>query len=268
MQFRQKALAKLQSPEELDIPVRFARPQGWFVLAVTLVLMGAGVFWAVTGTVTPQFSAPGVLTHGEGSYVLQSPLAGQVSAVYVKEGDTLSSGAPVLSLLRDGKTQTVRLLASGRITQLAAKIGAVVTTGTDLADVERVNSPHDPLLAVLYASESDAPTIPSGASVDLTVQGIPAHPYGTLRGKIVSVGRAPQTSAQITSFLGESDLGDAFAAHGEPVPVVVELKRSAATKSGYAWSAGHGPPFPVESTMVVSGAVHLSSQHPADWILP
>ncbi|ARX88421.1 hypothetical protein SMD44_07908 [Streptomyces alboflavus] len=41
MQFRQQALSKLQSPEELDVPVRYARPQGLLVLAVTLVVMAA-----------------------------------------------------------------------------------------------------------------------------------------------------------------------------------------------------------------------------------
>ncbi len=268
MQFRQKALAKLQSPEELDIPVRFARPQGWFVLAVTLVLMGAGAFWAVAGTVSPQLAAPGVLTHGEGSYVLQSPLAGQVSAVYAKEGQTLTAGAPVLGVVQGGRTHVVRALAAGRVTALAARIGAVVTTGTSLATVERVNHPDDPLLAVLYASQNSAPTIPSGARVDLTVQGVPAHPYGTLRGTVVSVGRSPQSRAQITDFLGDPDLGGQFAAHGQPVVVVVRLKRSSATRSGYAWASGHGPPYPLPSMTLVSGAVHLAAQRPVDWILP
>lgn len=268
MQFRQKALAKLQSPEELDIPVRFARPQGWFVLAVTVVLMGAGVFWAVTGTVSPKVTAAGILTHGEGSYVLQSPLAGQVAAVYAKQGDTLPAGAPVLSVLQNGKPQIVRLLAAGRVIQLPVKIGAVVTAGTDLASVERVEHPDDPLLAVLYASQSNAQTIPAGAMVDLTVQAVPTHPYGTLRGKVVSVGRVPQSRSDITGFLGDSDLGSVFAAHGQPVVVVVELDRSSATRSGYRWSGGSGPPFQMQSTLLVSGAVHLATQRPIDWILP
>ena len=44
MQFRQQALSKLQSPEEIDLPVRFARPQGWLVLTVTvLVVVAASV---------------------------------------------------------------------------------------------------------------------------------------------------------------------------------------------------------------------------------
>ncbi len=268
MQFRQKALAKLQSPEELDVPVRFARPQGWFVLTVTIALMAVGVFWAVTGSVSPQLSAPGILTHGEGSYVLQSPVAGQVSAVFANEGDTLASGAAVLSIHIGQKDETVRLLASGRVTGLTAKIGAVVATGADLATVERINSPADPLLAVLYVPGNSAPTIPAGSSVDLTVQSVPAHPFGMLRGRVLAVGRVPQTRQDITGFLGDADLGQAFAAQGQPVAVVVRLDRSAGTKSGYAWSNGHGPPFAIESTTLVSGAIHLAAQHPIDWILP
>ena len=52
MQFRQQALAKLQSPEELDLPVRFARPQGWLVLIVTLAVVIGAAVWAVNGTVS------------------------------------------------------------------------------------------------------------------------------------------------------------------------------------------------------------------------
>lgn len=90
MQFRQKALSKLQSPEELDLPVRFARPQGRLVLAVTVVVMAAAAFWAFTGSVSSKLSAPGILTHAEGSYLLQSPFAGQVTAVLAEEGQLLS----------------------------------------------------------------------------------------------------------------------------------------------------------------------------------
>src|ERR1700730_1540514 len=58
VQFRQKALSKLQSPEELDVPVHLARPQGRLVLAVTVVVMAVACFWAVTGSVSPELSAP------------------------------------------------------------------------------------------------------------------------------------------------------------------------------------------------------------------
>lgn len=115
MQFRQQALSKLQSPEELDLPVRFARPQGRLVLAVTVAVMAAACFWAVTGSVSSTLSAPGILTHAQGSYVLQSPVAGQVTGVLAKEGQTLPAGAPLLKVRTEHGDRVVRAIAAGRL---------------------------------------------------------------------------------------------------------------------------------------------------------
>jgi biotin carboxyl carrier protein len=268
VQFRQKALAKLQSPEELDIPVRFARPQGLLVLAVATIVMAVAGFWAVTGSVSGKLAAPGILTHGEGSYTLQSPIAGQVVAAFANEGDTLAAGAPLLSIRTDHGDQSVRMVAAGRVTTLTAKLGAVVSTGADLATVERIDNPRDPLVAVVYVPGSGGATVPVGAAVDLTVSSVPTQPYGLLQGRVLSVGREPQTRDEITDFLGDSQLADQVSAQGQPVPVVVELDRSADTKSGYAWSSAGGPPFALDSMTLVSGSIHLAAQHPIDWLLP
>ncbi|MGP3999419.1 HlyD family efflux transporter periplasmic adaptor subunit [Streptomyces sp. 8N706] len=268
MEFRQKALSKLQSPEELDVPVRFARPQGRLVLAVTVVLMAAASFWAVTGTVSSKLSAPGILTHAQGSYVLQSPFAGQVTAVLAKEGDTLPAGAPVLKVRTERGDRAVRTVAAGRVTTLVSKIGAVVTTGADVATVERIDRPDDPLVAMLYVPGGSGPTVPAGARVDLTVQSVPSQQYGVLRGHVKAVGRVPQTQRQITGFLGDSQLGEQFSEKGQPVAVMVELDRAAGTKSGFTWSSDQGPPYAIDSTTLVSGAVHLTAQRPIDWLLP
>ncbi|MDH6108332.1 biotin carboxyl carrier protein [Kitasatospora sp. MAP12-15] len=268
MQFRQKALSKLQSREELDIPVRFARPQGRLVLAVTAAVMAVACFWAVLGTVSSKLSAPGILTHAEGSYILQSPVAGQVTAVFANEGDTLPVGAPLLSVHTGQTDETVRTVAAGRVTALSAQIGAVVAIGADLATVERIDHADDPIVALLYVPVGSGSTVPVGAAVDLSVQSAPAHQFGVLRGHVKAVGRVPQTQQQITSFLGDDQLGEQFSAQGQPVVVVVELDRSAGTGSGYAWSSASGPPYPIDSSTLVSGAVHLAAQHPIDWVLP
>ncbi|MGP3950041.1 HlyD family efflux transporter periplasmic adaptor subunit [Streptomyces sp. 7N604] len=268
MQFRQKALSKLQSPEELDLPVRFARPQGRLVLTVTAAVMAVACFWAVTGTVSSKLSAPGILTRAEGSYVLQSPVAGQVTAVLAEEGDMLSEGAPLLRVSTQQGNRAVRAVAAGRVTTLVAKIGAVVTTGADVATVERIGNAGDPLVAMLYVPGGSGSAVPVGASVDLTVQSVPTQQFGVLRGRVKAVGRAPQTRQQIAGFLGDSQLGEQFSEKGQPVAVMVQLDRSSGTKSGYAWSSAEGPPYAIESTTLVSGAIHLAAQRPVDWLLP
>jgi biotin carboxyl carrier protein len=268
VQFRQKALAKQQSPEELDVPVRLARPQGRLVLAVAAVAVAAACAWAVLGTVTSTLTAPGVLTHAEGSYSLQSPVAGQITGVLANQGDQLASGAALFTVQpATGKERQVRVPAAGRLAAVAVKIGAVVTTGQDLATVERVNSPGDPLYALLYAPAAESATVPAGARVDVTVQTVPTAQYGVLRGTVVQVGRAPQTQQQIADLLGDSALAQQFSAQGEPVAVLVRLDRSG-TRSGYAWSTAQGPPYALASDTPVSGSVRVLSQHPVDWLLP
>ncbi|MGW8380871.1 HlyD family efflux transporter periplasmic adaptor subunit [Streptomyces sp. ODS28] len=265
MQFRQKALAKLQSPEELDLPVRYARPQGRLILAVTVLAMAAACFWAVTGTVSSKLSAPAVLTHAQGSYMLQSPVSGQVTQVLAKEGQMVRAGTPVLRLRTERGYRAVRAVATGRVTTLVAKIGSVVTTGRDVATVERISHPGEPLVALAYVPAKSASTVTAGSPVDLSVQSVPAQQYGVLKGKVKSVGSGPQSRQQIAGFLGDQQLAGRLSAQGSPVPVVVELERKG---SGYAWSTKQGPPKGPESMTPADAALHLPPQRPIDWLLP
>lgn len=268
MQFRQKALSKLQSPEELDLPVRFARPQGWLVLCVTIAAMAAASFWAATGSVSSKLSVPGILTHGQGSYILQSPVAGQVTQVLAQEGELLAADAPLLKVRTQRGDSVIRTLAAGRVTALVATIGTVVTTGTEVAAVERIARADDPLVAMLYVPAGSASSVPVGASVDLTVESVPKARYGVLRGQVKAVGRTSQTARQIAGFLGDSQLAEQLSQKGRPVAVLVRLDTSAGTKSGYTWSSPAGPPYRIDSMTLATGAVHLAAQRPIDWLLP
>ena len=268
MQFRQQALAKLQSPEELDLPVRFARPQGWLVMSVTVVVMAAAAVWAVTGSVASTVSAPAILTHGQGSYILQSPVAGQVTQVIAKEGTQLPANSPVLKVRTSEGDSVVRTVAAGRLTALAATIGQIISTGANVAAVEKVAHASDPMYATVYVPAENAASIPGNAAVDLTVSSVPTQEYGVLRGHVKSVDRSAQSAQQIAAFLGDSQLGEQFTKDGRPVAVLVRLDKSKGTKSGYRWSSAEGPPFTLTSMTVASGSIRLADQRPVDWLLP
>ncbi|MFF7892847.1 HlyD family efflux transporter periplasmic adaptor subunit [Streptomyces sp. NPDC007907] len=268
MQFRQQALAKLQSPEELDLPVRFARPQGWLVLSVTVVAMAAASVWAVTGSVTSTVSAPAIITHGQGSYLLQSPVAGQVTAVLAEQGEQVPANSPVLKVRTPEGEAVVRTLAAGRVSALAATVGQIIRTGANVAAVEKVAHTGDPLYATVYVPAENAASIPDDAAVDLTVQSVPTQEYGVLRGHVKSVDRAAQSPQTIAAFLGDSQLGEQFTKKGRPVAVTVRLDKSSATKSGYRWSSADGPPFRLTSMTLASGSIRLADQRPVDWLLP
>jgi multidrug efflux pump subunit AcrA (membrane-fusion protein) len=268
VQFRQQALAKLQSPEELDLPVRLARPQGWLALLVTVVVVAGAAVWAVTGSVASTVGAPAILTYAQGSYILQSPVSGQVTAVLAQQGQRLPADAPVLKVRTAQGDSVVRTVASGRITALAATIGQIIQTGADVAAVEKIAHASDPLYATVYVPAENAATIPADAPVDLTVSSVSTQEYGVLRGHVKSVDRAVQSAQSIAAYLGDSQLGQQFTKNGQPVAVLVRLDTSRATKSGYRWSSADGPPFTLDSMTPATGSIRLADQHPVDWLLP
>ncbi|MDT0433777.1 MULTISPECIES: HlyD family efflux transporter periplasmic adaptor subunit [Streptomyces] len=268
MQFRQQALAKLQAPDDLDLPVRFARPQGWLALCVAVVAIAAASVWAVTGSVASTVDAPAVLTYGQGSYLLQSPVAGQVTEVLAEQGERLPADSPVLKVRTARGETVVRTLAAGRITALAATLGQIVSTGANIAAVEKVAHTGDPLRAVVYVPAQNAASLPAGTAVDLTVSSVPTQRYGVLRGRVQSVDRSAQSAGQIAAFLGDDQLGTQLTRDGRPVAVVVRLDPSSATRSGYRWSSAGGPPFSLTSMTMASGSIRLADERPVDWLLP
>ncbi|MEU6063741.1 HlyD family efflux transporter periplasmic adaptor subunit [Streptomyces sp. NPDC047082] len=268
MQFRQQALAKLQSPEELDLPVRLARPQGWLALSVAVVVMAAASVWAVTGSVASTVGAQAILTHGQGSYILQSPVAGQVTAVLARQGERLPAGSPVLKVRTSQGYSVVRTVAAGRVTALAATIGQIIRTGANVAAVEKVARSSDPLYATVYVPAENAASVPADATVDLTVSSVSAQRYGVLRGHVKSVDRTAQSAQSIAAFLGDSQLGEQFTGKGRPVAVLVRLDRSSSTKSGYRWSSADGPPYRLDSMTLATASIRLADQRPVDWLLP
>ena len=228
MQFRQQALAKLQSPEELDLPVRFARPQGWLVLPSRSPSMAAASVWAVTGSVTSTVGAPAILTHGEGSYVLQSPVAGQVTAVLAKEGERLPANSPVL------KVRT----ADGRHRRPHGRRGPAHRAGrhhrADHLAPARTSPPWrrspTPPIRCTPRSTSRPRTRPPFPRRRRGPDGpVGAHPAVRRAARPCEVGGPlGPVGQQIAGSSGTASCGEQFTKDGRPVAVLVRLDKSSA----------------------------------------
>lgn len=266
MRFNEKALAKLQAPDDLSLPVRYAKSPKWLILAVLALIVAAGGVWVVTGEVPRTLEGSGILTHQSGSFTLQSPVAGQITEVAVAQGDQLITGRSVFKVRENTGTRTVRAVAGGRAVAVLGHVGEIVSVGTPLAVIERVEGPKDGLVAVLYVPAANSGLVPNGTSVDLAVQAVSTQQFGRLRGRVLSVGRFPATRAQVAEFLGDEDLARRFTASGPPVKVVIALLATPNTPSGFVWSMGSGPPFNVDSRMLVRGAIRLAPFRPIDLV--
>lgn len=65
--FRQTALEKVSSPEQLNDYIKVTNPSIWVILAAAFALLGSAIFWACTGSIPTYLSATGI-SDGEAVY--------------------------------------------------------------------------------------------------------------------------------------------------------------------------------------------------------
>jgi hypothetical protein len=266
MRFREEALARSQTQEALDLPVKLTSPRGWIVLVTLAAVVLGGGTWAFGGSLPRAIDARGQLTSRQGIFAIKTVAAGQVVEVFVKRGSSVKKNAPV-AVVTDGRSRRlVRSPAKGRIFSLT-QVGEVVQVASTLAVAERVDAAANWLVAVLYLPATQGAGVAPGDTVDLTVDSAPVAVFGVLRGRVASVDQLVSSRTDVADFLGDAGLAQALAA-GPARRIVVELVASTQTASGYEWSTKAGPPFRLGSWTGVVGAIAQPPLRPAQWVFP
>lgn len=86
--FRQAALDRLSSPEQLDRLVRVSDPVGWFALGTVAFLLAAIVAWGIWGKIPDQVEGKGILVSAGGRVLdAMSPAEGTITSLFVKQND-------------------------------------------------------------------------------------------------------------------------------------------------------------------------------------
>lgn len=270
MDFRRKALDSLRAPDELDSPVRLARPQGWVSLLVVAAVIAAGVVWCCIGQVPRTVGGSGVLTYPEGISALQGAYTGNVGTVFAQTDSVVPAGTPVMSVISPtGATELVRAPFAGIVTNVLVSTGQFVSPGETLLDIEQTDMPDSQLLARIYVPAAQAVDLQPGDDVAINVSSAPAQAFGVLRGTVTSVDSFPETPQQILDFLGGNQLlANNFLSGGDPVGVDVRLTADPSTVSGFQWSTNEGPPFQLQSQTLVTASISIPGERAITWVLP
>jgi len=91
--FRDEALKKVSSPDQLDKLMRVTRPRGWIALGALGALLTAVVGWGIWGTVPTRVAGNGILIDRGGGVVdIQAKAAGHLLEVLVRPGEVITAG--------------------------------------------------------------------------------------------------------------------------------------------------------------------------------
>lgn len=115
--FRQAALDRVASPEQLDWLVQVASPRRWLSLAALGLLVTSGAAWSVLAQVPTTVTGKGILVYPSRVVSAQSSVTGQLLDVKVKVGDRIKPG-DVLATLDQSDLKQQLQLSREKLTQL------------------------------------------------------------------------------------------------------------------------------------------------------
>jgi HlyD family secretion protein len=94
--FRQSAIDRLSSPEQLDRMVKVADAKGWIAVLGIAILVGFAIFYGVSGSIATEVQAPGILVlRGGHLMAIPSPANGVITEIRVHTGDVVTEGEVV-----------------------------------------------------------------------------------------------------------------------------------------------------------------------------
>jgi len=139
--FRSAALAKLSSPDQLDVMLHATPPRYWGALAGVLLLLLAAVVWGFTGRLTSKAEGKGAAVRAGNLMAVASLTGGLVTEMHVKVGDVVRKGQLVAQL---GQPELVEKLRASRIQlggtqeQVAKRLEVrAATSQLELASLQR-----------------------------------------------------------------------------------------------------------------------------------
>lgn len=154
---------------------------------------------------------------------------------------------------------------SGRVLEVLADRGSVVTPGTPVLSVEVLS---EDLMAVLFVPASAGKKVQKGMVVQVSPSTVKREEYGSMLGRVVWVAEFPSSARGMTRLLGNEALVTKLMTEGPPIQVNVALIRDPATPTGYRWSSSRGPSLKISSGTLASGGVVVKEDRPIALVIP
>lgn len=266
--FRQVALERLSSPEQLDQLMQVTSPKGWLALLAVGGLVAAALLWSIFGTIPAQMAGQGILLRTGGVANIFVASDGQIKKIHVHVGDVVRAGQVVARLAPTDATENSRVISpySGRVIEIQAGEGSVVSEGTPLLSLEP-NQSNAAADAVVYVPAAEGKKIKPGMEVQISPSTVKREEFGFILGRVTAVGEFPASRQGMLRVLGSEELVDKFAAIDTPIEVQVELLPDATSASGYQWSS-KAPDITIANGTLCSAQIVVERRRPLSMVLP
>lgn len=299
--FRQEALERLRSPDQLDKLFAPTTPVAWVALATVLLLVFSALIWSVFGVMATKVNGTGLIIDADGLINISSVTSGRLGELRVKVGDRVHRGQVVatveqpdleaqiartnrelntvmsredmanmvasLNELQDKLQRNSKVVSpvEGIVSdQIVSGVGDTLSPGTPLFNVRIDAKEQGEMMVLLYVPVQEGKKIQPGMMVQIAPGSVDASEYGTLVGQVRSVSSYPLLADSITNWTGNKELTTWILKQtgGAAMEVKVDIIKDSDTATGYLWSSIHGAAEAITPGTTCTGSVVVKRQAP------
>lgn len=157
---------------------------------------------------------------------------------------------------------------TGRIIEIIAERGDVVTPGQPLLRLDRTGRTVKGLEAVIYVPSAHGKRIHAGMEVRIAPASVAPEEHGYMIGTVTYVSDFPTTSRAIQRTLRNPELVTALSRGDAPYEIRADLQLDPATVSGYRWSSAAGPPLEILTGTLCVARITVERRRPVEMVIP
>jgi len=189
----------------------------------------------------------------------------EITAIRNQISETRSS----IEIMKSSLAHASEVVSSyaGRVIELKARPGTLVSQGDALVTVESTDGGRNELEAVIYIAAAEGKKV----EVDMEAQIVPStvkrEEHGFMVATVQSVSEYAATSESMLSVLQNRQIVQELSAGSSPIEVRATLQ-AGSTPSGFRWSSEMGPPFKVRTGTLGTAEIVVYRQAPITLVIP
>ncbi len=174
-----------------------------------------------------------------------------------------------LDTLLQSKKLTTSLTSpfDGRVVEIKAGAGTLVTQGSSVLNVELTDVSSGRLQAVIYVDAAQGKRVAPRMEAQIVPTTIKREEHGFLHGVVDYVADYPSTTQSMMLLLQNENLVRDLAGTAPPIAIRAALQR-AENFSGYRWSSAAGAPVKLASGTLCYAEIVVQTQRPLSLVIP
>lgn len=168
---------------------------------------------------------------------------------------------------RMGWVSTLKSPYAGKVVEISAANGSLLSPGVPVATIELDNAVNLPLEAVIFPGISDGRKIDPDMVAQIVPSTVKRQEFGYITGKVTFVADYPASPQGMMRILQNENLARSLGGGDPPLAVHVKLD-TANSPSGFKWSASNGPKHKLSSGTLCSAEIVTKTQRPIELVIP